>query len=852
MADSYTTAEDTALTITASGVLGNDSLGGDGGTLAVTSHTSPSHGALTLNTDGSFTYTPSSNYNGADSFTYTIQDGNGDSSTATVSLNVTSVNDAPTIQVTDGNVNEAGILVIGSTHDGISNVTHGTFTLSDPDGISDVKSVSIPGSPDVLVGDLASHAAFVVDHGTLKIDTYDTASGNGTYTYTLTSPLAVAGTNDNIVDNGVTIALSVKDVTGVSALATINIDVRDDLPVASGITRTGQADLGVDTNLMLILDTSGSMQGAGIQALQNSALELLDQYEAMGAVKVRIVDFSTDASPVGTAWSTVADAKLAVLALTANNSTNFDAALITAMDAFASAGKLAAAQNVSYFISDGNPTANQDWASIPGTLTTNGIQPTEQTAWQDFLNTNEIRSYALGMGSGISVINLEPIAYNGVGSGSEIAAQVVTDISQLASTLVATLTAAPMTGNLLTDPTPDATFGADGGWVQSITVNSVTYSYNHLTDVSGVTGGTSAGSFDTTTNEWTVTTAKGTITIDMDTGGYLYTPPDNITGGVTDTIAFVLRDGDGDTAAANLLINIDVNNATALIVRDDLVLTNQAAVSGTDAIAIPDWALLANDSGGVGTAAITAVSAAVDGTVAHASANVTFTEESTGAADGGSFAYANTTGSLTDTASVTLDRSQAGSSTLTGTFRDELLLGRETSADTISGGDGRDVLLGLGGNDALDGGVGADILAGGAGSDTLTGGAGADVFKWSLADQGTSGAPAADVVKDFNFAPVASGGDVLDLKDLLVGEHSGAGANLSQYLHFEVVGNGNNARVVLSVDHDGGSTFSADQTIKFDNCSTLGDLQTALGAAGTTDAQLIARMLANGNLKTDV
>ena len=46
--------------------------------------TVPAHGTATVNADGTVTYAPAANYNGADSFSYTIGDGNGGTATATV------------------------------------------------------------------------------------------------------------------------------------------------------------------------------------------------------------------------------------------------------------------------------------------------------------------------------------------------------------------------------------------------------------------------------------------------------------------------------------------------------------------------------------------------------------------------------------------------------------------------------------------------------------------------------------------------------------------------------------------------------------------------------------------------
>src|SRR5207253_5040293 len=92
--DSYTTAEDTTLTVAAPGVLVNDS-DVDGDSLSAVLVSQPAHGSLTLNSNGSFSYTPAANYNGADSFTYKANDGQADSGIATVNITITAVNDAP-------------------------------------------------------------------------------------------------------------------------------------------------------------------------------------------------------------------------------------------------------------------------------------------------------------------------------------------------------------------------------------------------------------------------------------------------------------------------------------------------------------------------------------------------------------------------------------------------------------------------------------------------------------------------------------------------------------------------------------------------------------------------------------
>ena len=92
--DSYTATENTPLAVAAPGVLANDTDSSNSPLTAVLV-AGPAHGTLALNADGSFTYTPATNFLGTDSFTYEVGDGMAFSGTATVTLTV-----APPAQAT--------------------------------------------------------------------------------------------------------------------------------------------------------------------------------------------------------------------------------------------------------------------------------------------------------------------------------------------------------------------------------------------------------------------------------------------------------------------------------------------------------------------------------------------------------------------------------------------------------------------------------------------------------------------------------------------------------------------------------------------------------------------------------
>jgi hypothetical protein len=85
--------------------------------------------------------------------------------------------------------------------------------------------------------------------------------------------------------------------------------------------------------------------------------------------------------------------------------------------AFNTSGKLTGAQNVGYFFSDGKPTTGQE------------IGTADETALKNFLDANNIKNYAIGLGSGVSNANLDPLAYDGISHTNTNAVVVPTSIS---------------------------------------------------------------------------------------------------------------------------------------------------------------------------------------------------------------------------------------------------------------------------------------------------------------------------------------------------------------------------------------------------------------------------------------
>nr|WP_308813352.1 Ig-like domain-containing protein [Pseudomonas capeferrum] len=532
------------------------------------------YGYLTLDAQGNAVYHANPNSvapgGAVDTFVYTLRDGDGDESTTTITINV---QDSKLIACPDTEISvfEKALDLVRDGKD----LAAGTAVGSDPSSTGETASGSLVGSVGGGIGALSYSLEGSTSglYGQLQLD------ANGTYTYTLTSaPRTPDGAN--AVSEQFT--YRVTDSLGNSTTSTLAISIIDDTPKAVCAQRSitpGQ----LDSNLLLVIDVSGSMNLASGVAPGQSRLDLakqaigvlLDKYDEMGDIKVQVVTFATGASVESPVWLSVADAKSLVAGLTADGSTYYDSAAKSAQAAFATPGRLEGAQNVGYFFSDGIPTEGH------------ALTADRAAVWERFLDDNLIKAYAIGLGTGADAGNLDPLAYDG-STRTDTGPVVVTDLAQLGAVLSGTVQGAPITGSLMSD----GHFGADGGFIKALLVDGVTYTFDPGANdgLGGVSGGADKGYFDTLANTLNIRTdLGGTWTVDMDSGEYTYAPPKDTGGAQLERLGFIVSDNDGDTSSASLVVNVRTN--TAPLAGDDRIITNIAGA----VLDVPAQALLAND-----------------------------------------------------------------------------------------------------------------------------------------------------------------------------------------------------------------------------------------------------------------
>ncbi|MFZ3502131.1 beta strand repeat-containing protein [Vibrio harveyi] len=707
-------------------------------------------------------------------FEYTVTDADGDSVTGSFAVNPAippTISGAVALNVseeglpdanadngalagfidTTDSTNDTGSLTLGATVESVTLGLPTTLISSDGDALvwtlsNNDKTLtgSASGQPiiEVSVDDLGNLSTELLG----KVDHPDSGG-------------------EDVIDLEVPVIAS--NALGITSSATATVAIEDDSPFAETVVEDVNAMQTTGSNVQLILDVSGSMGWDSVtgsssnvvtsrlDVLKSASIALLLEYQLLGDTKVQITTFSSNANVLGedgvessdnslpndltTIWMDVDQAIALINSLTAGGGTDYDDAVALAAedDVWGNPELLADANNLSYFLSDGNPSS-----------TGNQIDATEQSDWEAQLEQYNVTALAYGIGTGAATQFLEPVAYDANNPiDKQIDPIIVPDINSLPAILIQSIVT-PITGALGSTVMGGSAsfFGADGGYVSSFNyggVTGITVTFDGTTitvdDDANNTGATTIVDAveDTVT---IVVDSQNSVVIDLNTGEYTFFAS-SIAVATQFDFDYVLTDGDGDTTAETVSFDLEPNSVEAV---DDTASTPEGTPIVVD--------VLSNDTNSDNAATLTLADAVVDPSKGQVlvvdnqlvfipsnslddgdSARISYrTESSNGDFDIGAL-------TVSVTASVGAPSGVGGN-----------------SDDTLVGTASADILLGEEGEDTISGNAGEDIIIGGLDDDILTGGADGDVFVWTQMDN------VVDSVTDFD----ASEGDKLELRDL--------------------------------------------------------------------------------------
>ncbi|HCE2452044.1 TPA: tandem-95 repeat protein [Vibrio parahaemolyticus] len=255
VADKATVVEDTSTVIK---VLGNDTFESDGKVVSLDTNNGPANGTVSVNPDGSVTYTPNDNYQGTDSFTYIVTSG-GVSESTTVSVDVTPVNDAPVAKDDIATTQEDTAVTI----DVLPNDTD-----ADGDKLS-VESASVPKEQGTVE----------VVNGKLVFTPTENFNGDAEITYTVTDGQLTDEAKVTVTVNPVNDAPTIK----VDAVESITEDaVSTDTVVATLTVRDtdtpeDQLTVSLENNsngYFVLVGNEVKLTQAGVDAVNNDELNL--------------------------------------------------------------------------------------------------------------------------------------------------------------------------------------------------------------------------------------------------------------------------------------------------------------------------------------------------------------------------------------------------------------------------------------------------------------------------------------------------------------------------------------------------------------------------------------------------
>ncbi|WP_394391180.1 retention module-containing protein [Shewanella woodyi] len=327
-------------------------------------------GSLTINQNGNFTYTHDGSEPAPASFTYTISDDLGASSTATVDLVIAQVNDAPNALSNSYSLDTAtsitGNIITDNTGNGVDHDIDGGSL-----NITHINSLEI-----IFIGGVASNIA--VEGGTLTI------SEDGSFTYY----------HDGTTSTATSFTYSISDGNGGSDTTTVDLQLFSSEtlnPENDNVEGTDAHDiivsdvtsmaLGENYNIAFLIDTSGSMGTSRVNTARAQIIEVLNSLinnanlPGSGVVNVLLIDFDTSAQTLLSVDLSAQDAITqitnALNTISNGGYTNYYSAFTAALDWFQNGAPTTnVGTNQTYFITDGYPNVD---GGLSGSALSNGL-----------------------------------------------------------------------------------------------------------------------------------------------------------------------------------------------------------------------------------------------------------------------------------------------------------------------------------------------------------------------------------------------------------------------------------------------------------------------------------------------
>ncbi|MDZ4262981.1 MAG: Ig-like domain-containing protein, partial [Pseudomonadota bacterium] len=811
VADTGTTLRDTALTFTPAELLGNDT-DPDGDTLTIDSVQGAVNGSVAL-VGGNVVFVPTTGYHGPASFTYTVADGHGGTSTATVTIDVQKPNTAPV-------ANDDAAAATGSGNIGLMSEYFGY-----QEGVDGINLTSVEQAYSFING-RTPNATFVAKTFDYSAATFSNGLGTGTNLQTFLGSDAASLSADPATTTDAIIRM--RGFVDLGA-GTYNFKAMADDGYQIRVDGVVVAERNLNQSATTTTHNQFTLSTGGLHSIE------VVYWDQGGFAKLKL-ELSDDAGVTYDILSSAPIYQNTVFSAVEDTALSLAAASLLANDTDAD-GDILTIQSVQGAV---NGTVSLVAGSVIFTPAPNYSGPASFT-------------YTISDGKG----------------GTDTA-----------------------TVNLAVAPVNDAPVAvADSGVAAtngSLTIPVATLLAND-TDIDG--------------DKLTIVSVQAPVNGSVSISGtnVVFTPSSNYEGPASFT--YTVRDPAGATSTATVNVSVGSAMAPSVVVLKSLVAI--AHGTGGTSVKFPITTTLVDTDGsetlsirvsGVPTGVSFNSGTNLGGGVwqfttadlpnlmlnlpgSYTTNNTTLTVQVTSTEVSGG-ATATTSSTLALRADyTTVDVTTTESGNYTGNSMNEYIqggIGNNTISagngnnvvyggdgnDTITAGGGNDVIFGGNGNDTINGGVGSDRISGGAGNDIMSGAGDnfVDVFVWSLGDQGAAGTPAADIINNFstsNPGNNTNGGDVLDLRDLLQGEHvgpnNGAG-NLADYLHFEIAG----SDTIIHISHTGG--FSGDShtvgagytgSAETQKITLTGvDLQSLYNGA-TTDQQIITQLLNNNKLITD-